>query len=98
MAGFVVTGLCLSRRTVLHTHLARMCSAWIEFCISHLKCFLFAWLCVSIFDYAAPRVYFGYALTQLLLLEFGQVLVYSHLASSGPQGSEDSIHSRIGLS
>ena len=34
----------LSRRTVLHTHLARFCSAWIEFCISHLKCFLFAHL------------------------------------------------------
>ena len=43
------------------------------------------------FDYASPRVYFGYALTQLLLLEFGQVLVYSHLASSDPQGSEDNI-------
>ena len=27
VAGFVVTGLCLSRRTVLHTLHARMCSA-----------------------------------------------------------------------
>ena len=38
------------------------------------------------FDYASPRAYFGYALTQLLLLEFDQVLVYSHLASSESPG------------
>ena len=92
-----MTGLCLSRPTVLHFHLARMSSAWIEFCISHLMCFLFAWLCVSLFDYAAPRVNFGYALTQLLNLEFGQVFVYSHLPSSDPQGSEDGIHSHFGF-
>ena len=37
VAGFVVTVLCLSRRTVLHTLHARMFSALIEFCTSHLK-------------------------------------------------------------
>ena len=40
----MVTGLCLSRCTVLHNHHARIYSALIEFCISHLKCFLFAHL------------------------------------------------------
>ena len=53
---------------------------------------------MSIFDYAAPRVYFGYALTQVLLLKFDQVLVYSHFASSDHPGSLDSINSHIGLS
>ena len=37
VAGFVVTVLCLSRRTVLHTLHARILSALIEFCTSHLK-------------------------------------------------------------
>ena len=50
---------------------------------------------MSIFDYVAPRVYFGYALTQLLLLEFGQVLVYSHLASSVLR-VQSSVHRHIG--
>ena len=36
-----MTGLCLSRRTVLHTHHARMLPALVEFCISHLKCFFY---------------------------------------------------------
>ena len=43
-AGFVVTGLCLSRRTVLCTYLARTCSAWLQFCISHWSDFLVAHL------------------------------------------------------
>ena len=37
VAGFVMTVLCLSRRTVLHTLHARMFSALFEFCTSHLK-------------------------------------------------------------
>ena len=37
VAGFVVIVLCLSRRTVLHTLLARLFSALFEFCTSHLK-------------------------------------------------------------
>ena len=84
----MVNGLCLSGRTVLHVLLARTFSAWLDLCITHLKCFQFAWLCLF-FDYASPRVYFGYALTQFLLQEFGQFLVFSQ---------EDSVHSHIGLS
>ena len=56
----------LSRRSVLCTYLARTCSAWIEFCFRIEVIFLFAWLCVSMFDYAALRVYFGYARIQVI--------------------------------
>ena len=68
-----------------HTSRAHVFSL-IELCISHLKCFLFAWPCVSISDYAVTRIYSGYALTGYCL-QFDQVFLFCFtLASSGPPG------------
>ena len=97
VAGFVVTVLCLSRRTVLHTcHRAHV--QLDQTLLSHLKCFLFAWPCVSISDYAVTRIYSGYALTGYCL-QFDQVfLSVSHLPPLVPQGPLDSFISHTGLS
>ena len=68
--GVVVTGLCLSRRTVLHVLLTRTCSAWLGLCISHPKCFQFAHLpprCTS--------MSLDLELLKSLLLEFEQVVL-----------------------
>ena len=71
-------------------------SSLIKLCISHLKCFLFAWLCVSISDYAVTRIYSGYALTGYCL-QFNQVSLF-HTCLLWSLGSLDSINSHTGLS
>ena len=69
LEGFWVCGRVCGDRSVFVTshrpaHIPRAhASSLIKLCISHLKFFLFAWLCVSSFGYAVPRVYSGYALT-----------------------------------
>ena len=102
LEGFWVCGRVCGDRSVFVTshrpaHMSRVhASSLIKLCISHLKCFLFAWPCVSIPDYAVTRIYSGYAFTGYCL-QFDQVFLLFTLASSGPQGSLDSINSHIGL-
>ena len=68
MAGFVVTSLCLSRRTVLCTYLAHFCSQpGSSFCISvQDRYFLFdGFACL----------FLNTLILKVLLLEFGQVFL-----------------------
>ena len=105
--GFVVTGLCLPRRIVLHTHHARMFSSLIEFCISHLKCFfylhgsacpfLITLLCVSILA-TLLRVSILATLLRVIACDSIRFFFTHNLPPLNPQGSLDSIISHIGLS
>ena len=107
LEGFWVCGRVCGGRSVYvtshrpahtsHAHVFRFVRI-LHFAFEVISCLL-AWPCVSISDYAVTRIYSGYALIRVIAYDSIRFsFLYSHLASSDPQGSEDSINSHIGLS
>ena len=91
VAGFVVTGQCLSRHTVLHVVLARTQPGSIRTFEVFSVCPLATPLHLQVS---------GFGACQVIATGARQVVFVwtSHFASSVPQGSEDSVDRHIGWS